>query len=99
MALQTLHQLLGDHADAALGIVDSTGMAIGEHHAGIDHRGAIRRHHRPAEAFDVDELQQLFVLDVVACHRPDVEGQPAGQAETGQRSLEEDLGEVSRVLQ
>ena len=84
MAFKTMNQLFSDHSNTTTGVVDATGMAIGKHHAGIDHRGAIGWHHRPAEAFDVDELQQLLILDVLAGDRTDIEGQPAGQPQTGQ---------------
>ena len=99
MAFKTVNQLFSDHTHTTTGVVDATGMAIGKHHAGIDHRGAIGWHHRPAEAFDVDELQQLLILDVLAGDRTDIEGQPAGQPQTGQWCLEEHLGEVCRILE
>ena len=99
MALQAADQLAGNGAHASFGVVDPTGMAIREDHARIDHRGQISWHHRPAEAFHVDELQQLWVMDVLARHIADVERQPAGQAEAGQWCAEEDLGQIRRILQ
>ena len=99
VALEARHQFLGDHPNASLGVVDAAGMAIREDHPGVDHRREVRRHHAPAEALHVDQLQQLLVLDVFAGHIADVEGQPAGQPQAGQGRLEEDLGQVGRVLE
>ena len=98
MPLQALHQLFRNHTNTTFRIVDATGVAIGKHHPGVDHRCTVRRHHRPAETFDVDELQQLFILDVLPGHRTNIEWQPPRQPETGQRRFEEDLRQVGRIL-
>ena len=74
-------------------------MAIGEHHARIDHRRAIGGHHAPAEALHVNEAQQVWILDVGASHRSHIHRQPAGQAQAGQGRLEEHLGQVGRILE
>ena len=99
MALQARHQFLGDHPNASLGVVDAAGMAIGEHHARVDHRGEVRRHHRPAEALHVDQLEQLRITDVLAGHIAHVHRQPAGQPQAGERRAEEHLGQVGGVFQ
>ena len=80
VALEAAHQFPRNRANAAFGVVDAAGMAIGKHHAGIDHRGEIRWHHRPAEALHVNELEQLGIVDVLAGHIANVERQPAGKA-------------------
>ena len=99
MALQPRHQLVCDHPHASFGVVDAAGMAIGEHHARIDHRRAIGGHHAPAEALHVNEAQQVWILDVGAGHRSHIHRQPAGQAQAGQGRLEEHLGQVGRILE
>ena len=99
MALQAAHQFLGNHPHPSLGVVDTAGMAIGEHHPRVDHRGEIRGHHRPAEALHVDELQQGWIADVGSGHIAHVHRQPAGQAQASQGGPEKHLGQVGRILE
>jgi hypothetical protein len=74
MGLQPRDEFFGDHPNASSGVVDATGMAIGEHHAGIDHGGSVGGHHAPAEALHVDQLQQPGIPDVAPCHITHVDG-------------------------
>ena len=99
MALHPTHQFFSDDTHATFRIVDPTGMAVGEDHSRVDHRCAVRGHHRPAETLDVDELEQLFILDVLPRHRADVEGQPPGQPKACQWCLEKHLGQIGGILQ
>ena len=78
VALEASHQFFGDHPHPPLGVIDAPGMAIGKHHARIDHGRAIGGHHRPAVALDVDEFKQDWILDVLAGHAAHVHRQPAG---------------------
>ena len=73
-------------------------MTIGEHHARIDHWREIGRHHAPAEALHVNELEQGRIADVLPRHIAHVHRQPAGQAQAGQGGFEEHLGQVGRIL-
>ena len=98
MPLQTPHQPAADFSHTALGIVHAPRVAVRKHHATVDHGRAVSRHHGPAVALRVNDAQQLGITDVTPRHVPHVHGQPAGQAQAGQRIAEKDLGQVARLL-
>ena len=99
MGFQTGHKFFSNHANAPLGVVDAPGVAIGEHHPRIDHRCAVRWHHRPAEALHVNQAQQVLITDVFPGDITDVERQPTGQAKASQGRLEKDFCQIGGILE